>query len=214
MPVSPAQLVDAVKRALEVSRRTKFDQSVELIVALKDFDPKSSEGRFRETVFLPHKPPKEPTICVVAAGDLLLEAKKLGVNVISREDLQALRGDKKKVKSLGSQCDWVLVSPDLMGQVGSVLGPALGPRGKVPVAIPPRGNLSEIVENYKRATWVRVRGQPQIMARVGTASMNVNDIAENAAAVLNVIESKLGSDKINTVYVKTTMGVPVRVSLR
>lgn len=214
MPVSPAQLVDAIKRALEVSKRTKFDQSVELIVTLRDFDPKSPEGRLREIVFLPHKPPKEPTICVVAAGDLLLEAKKLGVNVISREDLQALRGDKKKVKALGSQCDWVLVAPDLMGQVGSVLGPALGPRGKVPVAIPPRGSLAELVENYKRATWVRVRGQPQIMARIGTASMNVNDIAENAAAVLNVIESKLGSAKINTVYVKTTMGVPVRVTLR
>ncbi len=214
MPVAPGQLIDAIKKALEVSKRTKFDQSVELIVTLKDFDPKSSEGRFREIVYLPHKPPKEPTICIVAAGDLLLEAKKLGVNAISREDLLAMRGDKKKAKALGRQCDWVLVSPDLMGQVGSILGPALGPRGKVPVAIPPRGNLPELVENYKRATWVRVRGQPQIMTRIGTASMSPNDIAENAVAVLNVIESRLGSAKINNVYVKATMGIPVRVSLR
>jgi len=214
LPASSEALTEAIKRALEASKRTRFDQSVELVVTLRDFDVKGSEGRFREVVFLPHKPPKEPTICVVAAGDLLLEAKKLGVVTISREDLQAMRGDKKKVKSIGRQCDWVLVSPDLMGQVGSVLGPALGPRGKVPVAIPPRASLAELVENYKRATWVRVRGQPQIMTRIGTASMNINDIVENALAVLNVIESRLGASKVNRVYVKTTMGVPIMVGLR
>ncbi|MGC9072127.1 MAG: 50S ribosomal protein L1 [Acidilobus sp.] len=214
MPVSTERLVDAIKKAISVSKGTKFDQSVELIVTLRDFDPKGPEGRFREVVFLPHKPPKEPAICVVAGGDLLLEAKKLGVNAISREDLQAMRGDKKKVKSVGRQCDWVLVSADLMGQVGSVLGPALGPRGKVPIAIPPRAALAELVENYKRATWVRVRGQPQIMTRIGTASMGVSEVAENASAVLNVIESRMGAPKINTVYVKTTMGVPVQVQMR
>jgi Ribosomal protein L1 len=96
LPASSEALTEAIKRALEASKRTRFDQSVELVVTLRDFDVKGSEGRFREVVFLPHKPPKEPTICVVAAGDLLLEAKKLGVVTISREDLQAMRGDKKK----------------------------------------------------------------------------------------------------------------------
>ncbi|MGC9209700.1 MAG: 50S ribosomal protein L1 [Acidilobus sp.] len=212
--MSSEKLIDAISKAISVSKRTKFDQSVELIVTLRDFDPKGPEGKFREVVFLPHKLPKEPTICVVAGGDLLLEAKKLGVNTISREELQAMRGDKKKVKAVGRQCDWVLVSADLMGQVGSILGPALGPRGKVPVAIPPRATLAELVENYKRAAWVRVRGQPQIMTRIGTVSMKVSEIAENASAVLNVIESRIGTAKIEAVYIKTTMGVPVQVPLR
>ena len=52
------------------------------------------------------------------------------------------------------------------------------------------------------------------MTRIGTASMNINDIVENALAVLNVIESRLGASKMNRVYVKTTMGAPIMVGLR
>ncbi len=214
MPISQDALLDSLKKALGMSKQTRFDQAVELIVTLRDFDVKSPEGRLREVVFLPHKPPKEPNVCVVAAGDTLLEAKKLNVTTISRDDLNSLRGNKKAVKNVGRTCDWVLVQADLMGLVGSTLGPALGPRGKVPVAIPPRANLSELVDNYKRATWVRIRGQPQIMTRVGTASMKPEELADNINAVFNVIESRIGLAKVGKVYLKTTMGAPVEVPLR
>lgn len=214
MPLQQEALVEYINRALSLSKKTKFEQSVELIVTLKDFDVKSPEGRLREVVFLPHKPSKEPNVCVVAAGDLLLEAKKLGVTTISREDLNAIRGDKKRVKAIGRSCDWVLVQADLMGLVGSVLGPALGPRGKVPTPIPPRANLAELVNNYKRAAWVRVRGQPQIMSKVGTTSMKPEELADNINAVFSVVESRIGTAKIGSVYIKTTMGTPVEVPLR
>ena len=214
MPLPRDELLDAISKALAASKETKFVQSVELIVTLRDVDVKGPEGRLREVVFLPHALPKEPNICVVAAGDLLLEAKKLGVTTISRDDLNAMKGDKKKIKSVANSCDWVLVSADLMSLVGSTLGPALGPRGKVPIAIPPRANLADLVNNYKRATWVRIRGQPQIMARVGVASMKPEELADNIEAVYNVIESRLGAAKINKVYVKTTMGAPIAVRVR
>jgi large subunit ribosomal protein L1 len=207
-------LIEYINRALSLSKKTKFEQAVELIVTLKDFDVKSPEGRLREVVFLPHKPAKDPNVCVVAAGDLLLEAKKLGVTTISRDDLNAMRGDKKRVKAIGRSCDWVLVQADLMGLVGSVLGPALGPRGKVPTPIPPRANLAELVNNYKRAAWVRIRGQPQIMSRVGTTSMKPEELVDNVNAVLSVVESRVGAAKIGSIYIKTTMGTPVEVPLR
>ncbi|ADL18656.1 50S ribosomal protein L1P [Acidilobus saccharovorans 345-15] len=214
MPLQQEALIEYINRALSLSKKTKFEQAVELIVTLKDFDVKSPEGRLREVVFLPHKPAKEPNVCVVAAGDLLLEAKKLGVTTISRDDLNAMRGDKKRVKAIGRSCDWVLVQADLMGLVGSVLGPALGPRGKVPTPIPPRANLTEFVNNYKRAAWVRIRGQPQIMSRVGTTSMKPEELVDNVNAVLSVVESRIGAAKIGGIYIKTTMGTPVEVPLR
>ncbi|MGC9112225.1 50S ribosomal protein L1 [Acidilobus sp.] len=214
MPLQQDALIEYINRALSLSKKTKFEQAVELIVTLKDFDVKSPEGRLREVVFLPHKPAKDPNVCVVAAGDLLLEAKKLGVTTISRDDLNAMRGDKKRVKAIGRSCDWVLVQADLMGLVGSVLGPALGPRGKVPTPIPPRANLAELVNNYKRAAWVRIRGQPQIMSRVGTTSMKPEELVDNVNAVLSVVESRVGAAKIGSIYIKTTMGTPVEVPLR
>jgi large subunit ribosomal protein L1 len=214
LPLQQEALLESINRSLSLSKKTKFEQSVELIVTLRDFDVKSPEGRLREVVFLPHKPPKEPNVCVVAAGDLLLEAKKLGVTAVSRDDLNSMRGDKKKAKAIGSSCDWVLVQADLMGLVGSVLGPALGPRGKIPTPIPPRANLEEFVNNYKRAAWVRIRGQPQIMSRVGTTSMKPEELADNINAVFSVIESRIGLAKVGSIYIKTTMGTSVEVPVR
>lgn len=214
MPLSKEGLLDAVQKALAATKKTNFVQSVDLIVTLKDVDIKGPEGRLREVVFLPHKPSKDPNVCVVAAGDLLLEAKKLGVTTISRDDLSSIRGDKKRSKAIGRSCDWVLVAADLMGQVGSTLGPALGPRGKVPIAIPPRANISDLVNNYKRAVWVRIRGQPQIMTKVGDVSMKPEDIVDNINAVYSVIESRLGASKVGKVFIKTTMGTPIEVPLR
>jgi large subunit ribosomal protein L1 len=55
-------LIDAIKRAIEYAPRRNFKQSVEMIVVLRDVDPRSPEGRIREIVFLPHPPKKHVTI--------------------------------------------------------------------------------------------------------------------------------------------------------
>ena len=206
-------VVQAVSLALRLGKPRRFRQSVDLIVALKDIDLRSPEARIREIVYLPKRPPKEPKICVVADGDMAVQAKDLGVEVFTRQDLMQLRGNRKAAKKIAKRCDWVLVRADLMGLAGAVLGPALGPRGKAPTPIPPNASIKELVERFKGAVWVRLRNQPQIMCRVGTEDMKPEDIAENIRAVLQVIEGKLGKQKIKRVYVKKTMGTPVPVSV-
>ncbi len=206
-------LVEAVKRALTLGKKRKFKQSVDLIVVLKDVDIRSPEGRLREVVFLPHKPTKEPRICVVAEGDMAIKARELGVPVYGRSDLQEMRQNRKLAKKVAQQCDWVLIRVDLMGLAGGVLGPALGPRGKAPTPVPPNADIADLVERYKRAVWVRTRNQPQVMCRVGTEDMKPEEIAENIEAVLNTIIHKLGRQRIGRVIVKRTMGIPVEVKL-
>ncbi|GBF09756.1 50S ribosomal protein L1, partial [Aeropyrum pernix] len=66
----------------------------------------------------------------------------------------------------------VLVGADLMGLAGRILGPALGPRGKAPVPVPPNASIKDLIERYKAAVWVRIRNQPQVMARIGTEDMS------------------------------------------
>jgi len=206
-------LLGAVERALRLGKKRRFKQSVDLIVVLKDVDPKSPEGRLREIVFLPHRPRKEPRICVVAEGDMAIKARELGVPVYGRSDLQEMRGNRKLAKKVAQQCDWVLIRVDLMGLAGGVLGPALGPRGKAPTPVPPNADIAQLVERYKSAVWVRTRNQPQVMCRVGTEDMSPEEIADNIESVLNVIASKLGRQKIGKVLVKKTMGIPVQVPL-
>ncbi len=207
-----ANLEKAVELALGLGKPRRFKQSVEVIVALRDVDLKSPQARIRDTVFLPHPPGKEASVCVVAEGDMELQAREAGVEVLNRQALQSLSGNKREVKKLARRCYWVLVRADLMGLAGRILGPALGPRGRAPVPVPPNANIKELIAKYRGAVWVRIRNQPQVMARIGAEDMSPRELAENAAAVLQAVESRLGKAKISKVYVKKTMGPPVQVS--
>jgi len=208
-------VIEALKRELGaevVDHPSRVLPEFRFLEVLKD-EP-GLEGRIREIVYLPHKPTKKPRICVVAEGDMALKARELGLEVLTREDLAQLRGNRKRAKKIAQECDWVLVRVDLMGLAGASLGPALGPRGKAPTPVPLNADITQLIEKYKSAVWVRVRGQPQVMCRVGTEDMDPKEIAENINAVLNAILSRIGRQKIARVIVKKTMGVPVEVPLR
>ena len=62
---------------------------------------------------------------------------------------------------------------------------------------------------------VRMRNQPVIQCRVGTEDMKEEELVENIQAVVNVLEGKLkrGMKNIDSAYVKTSMGEPVKISL-
>ncbi|MDM7274849.1 MAG: 50S ribosomal protein L1 [Thermoprotei archaeon] len=211
MPFSEELLAEAVRGCLSVGKPRRFKQGVEVVITFTGLDLKSPEAKLREIVFLPHGPGKNVRVCIVAEGDMLLEARKLGVEAYSRQDIQAL--DKKAAKKLARRCDWVLVRADIMGVAGKVLGPALGPRGKAPIAVPPNANVTEVVEKYRKAVWVRIRNQPQTACRVGSEDMKVEEIVENAKAVLDLVESKIGLHKVKSVYFKKTMSPPLTLKM-
>lgn len=207
-------MIEAIKKAIAYAPRRNFKQSVEMIVVLRDVDPRSPEGRIREIVFLPHPPRKHVTICVVADGEVAVKAREVADRVITREELQGI--DRKTAKKIAQFCDWVLVKTDLMGLAGRILGPALGPRGKIPVPMPPNVDVKAYVERYRSAVMVRTRDQPQVMVRIGTEDMSPEELADNAYRVLHALEGKLRNPTYNIakIIVKTTMGPPVEVRLR
>ncbi len=211
--VNDEMLKASIEKALRLGKKRNFKESIDLVIVLKDVNIRSPEGRIREIVVLPRKPGKDAKICIVADGDMALKAKEADLTVYTRTDLQAMRGDKKAARKVAETCDWVLVRADLMGLAGGTLGPALGPRGKAPVPVPPNADIAQVAERYKHAVWVRVRNQPQIMCRVGTQDMKVEDIVENIKAVLNAVTNRIGAQKIDKLVIKRTMGVPVEVSV-
>lgn len=210
------QLRKAISEALNSGPKRKFEESVELIVTFPGLDVKKADVKLREVLFLPNPPKKKAKICLVADGDLALQAKSIEgfSKVLTRAELEELGKSKKAVKKFAKECDWVLVQSDLMGLAGRILGPALGPRGKIPTAIPPRADLRQFLERYNRAVIVRIKDQPQIQVKIGTIGNTVDELVQNAASVLNLIDSKLrGSVKIGNLYVKKTMGKPVKIKL-
>ncbi|MEM2971008.1 MAG: 50S ribosomal protein L1 [Candidatus Bathyarchaeia archaeon] len=214
MPLDQKTIVEAVKTAKEKSKKRNFTQSVELIVSLKDVDIKSSEGKLQEIVELPHLPAKANRICVIATGELALKARKANADiVIERAELESLAGKKRELRKLANDYDVFIAEAPLMPLVGRVLGPFLGPRGKMPIPVSPTTDISSLIEKHRKTVLVRMRNQPVLQCRVGTENMREEEIAENVQAVLRAVEGKLkrGVKNIKLAYVKTSMGTPVKV---
>ncbi len=205
-------LKENIIKAVNYSKPRNFKQSVELIVVLRDVDPKSPQGRIRATIFLPKGLGKDLKICVVADGEMAEKARAAGAHmVISKQELLGL--SRKDAKRIAQTCDWVLVRTDLMANAGRILGPALGPRGKIPVPVPPNVNIEAVIKRYNSAILLRNKDQPQLMAKIGSEDMAPEDLVENAYTILTQIESKLpnGAQNIEKIIVKTTMGPPIEV---
>ncbi len=73
MPLDKKTLLDAVKEAKTKSGDKKFNQTVELILDIKEIDMKAPEGKITEVVELPHASAKPNKICFIASGELALK---------------------------------------------------------------------------------------------------------------------------------------------
>jgi large subunit ribosomal protein L1 len=214
MPLDKNTLLGAVKEAKANSGEKKFTQSIELILDIKEIDMKSPEGKIQQVVDLPHITGKPNKIVVFATGELALKAKQANVNkVLERADLEALAGKKKELRKLASTYDVFLSEAPLMPLVGRLLGPVLGPRGKLPVPVPPNADIAPLITKHHKTIVVRMRNQPIIQCAVGTADMKEEDIVDNIQAVLRMLEGKLkrGLKNVKYAFIKTSMGTPVKI---
>jgi len=209
-------ILQTIKEMREKSKRRNFTQSVELLINLRDIDPKKPEGKIQEAIELPYPVGKLGKICVIASGELALKAKKAGADlVIERGELEALGGDKKKQKDLADTYDAFIAEAPLMPLIGKVLGATLGPKGKMPTPVPPTANMPTEIEKRRKTVQVRLRGQPILQCVVGTEEMGDKEIAENVMTVIRRIEGKLkrGIKNVRSISLKTTMGSPVKIPL-
>jgi large subunit ribosomal protein L1 len=216
MPPDIKALLNSVKQAKEKSKKRNFSQSIDLIVNLRDVDARKPEGRIQELIELPHAVGKPAKICVFASGELALRAKRAGADlVMDRGELEALAGDKKRRRTLAQTYDFFIAEAPLMPLVGKILGSTLGPKGRMPTPVPPTADIKDYIERFRKTVLVRLRGQPVLQCRVGTEEMPEEHVAENIQTVLGRIETKLkkGLKNIESIYVKTTMGQPVKMKL-
>jgi len=214
MPLDKKTLLDAVKEAKAKSGQKKFSQTIELILDIKEIDMKAPESRIQQVVELPHITGKPNKICVIASGELALKAKKAKAElVIEKADLEGLAGKKKELRKLASDYDVFISEAPLMPSVGRIFGPALGPRGKLPVPVPPNADIASLIAKHRKTVVVKMRNQPIIQCSVGTENMKDEELVANIQAILRVLEGKLkrGFKNIKFVFIKTSMGEPVKI---
>jgi large subunit ribosomal protein L1 len=214
MPLDQKTILNAVKEAREKSEKRKFNQSVELILKLQDVDMKSPEAKIQEIVELPHALQKANKVCVIATGELAMKAKKANADhVVERSELEGLAGKKQEMRKIANEYDFFIAEAPLMPLIGKTLGSVLGPRGKMPVPVPPSADIASLIAKHRKTVTIRMRNQPTLQSRIGMENMKDEEITENIMVVLRVLEGKLkrGMKNIKFAYVKTAMGTPVKI---
>jgi len=215
MPLDNKTITEAIKQAKAKSGQKKFNQTVDLILDIVEIDMKAPEGKIQEIVELPHVTSKPNKICVVASsGDFVTKAKNsMADKVLERADLDTLTGKKKELRKLANDYDVFICEVPLMPLVGRTLGPVLGPRGKMPIPVPPNADLTALINKHRKTVVVRMRSQPIIQVSVGSEQMNDEELVENTMTILRVLDGKLkrGLKNVKYAFIKTSMGEPVKI---
>jgi large subunit ribosomal protein L1 len=210
-----SKTVNAVQKALDESKKLdrKFKQSVDIVINLKNIDMNDAKNRIEDEVMLPHGKGAEAKLAIFASGELAVKAKSHVDLVIKPEEIEELAKDKKKFKKMADEYDFFIAEAPLMPTIGKTLGIILGPRGKMPRPVPPTIDIATIAKNLRKTVKVRSKTTNTIHATVGREEMNTEQIADNIDAILKRLEGKLERGKLNigSVYVKTSMGPPMRI---
>tara|TARA_Y100000310_G_scaffold32133_1_gene30507 strand:- start:1216 stop:1848 length:633 start_codon:yes stop_codon:yes gene_type:complete len=192
------------------SKEIKFDQSVDLIINLKEFDVRRSA--FSLFVQVPNKI-KDKKI-----GGFFEKDSKI-VDSIKKDSFVKYK-EKKDLRKLIKSYDFFIANAKLMPAVATSFGRVLGPVGKMPspqLGILPNEDdklVEAIVNKINSTVKVRVK-EPSIKVSIGKQSMDTEKIMQNALAVYKKVLNALprSIDNIKNVKIKFTMSKPVKVEL-
>lgn len=207
------KFLEAVKKLRELGKdkERKFDQTVDLIVNLKEFDVRKEA--FSIFVQVPNKV-KDKKIAGFFENDSKL------IDVIKRDDFGKYK-EKKDIKKLVKSYDFFIANAKLMPSVATAFGRVLGPVNKMPN--PQLGILPSEDENVVKGLIdkinlnVRVKvKEPSIKVGVAKVSLDDDKIVENILVVYNKILETLPKkfDNVRNVKIKLTMGKPVDVEVK
>jgi large subunit ribosomal protein L1 len=204
------KFLEAIKTIRKTEKKVNFDQTVDLLLNLKNFDVRKEA--FSLLVPLPHKF-KEKKI----AGFLEKDSKL--IPTIKREDFPRYK-EKKDIRKLAKSYDFFIANSKLMPLIATSFGRVLGPAGKMPM--PQLGvliseddkSISALLEKISIMAKVKVK-EPSIKLAIAKQSMKDEEIAENATAVFQKIFEALPkkNENLRSIMIKFTMGKPVKVQI-
>lgn len=173
---------------------------------LKNYDP-AKDKRFNGSIRLPAVPRPGMKVCVLGDEVRCNEARELGVDCMTVDDMKKLNKNKKLVKKLAKQYDAFLASHTLIKQIPRLLGPGLNRAGKFPTLVGASDNLAEKIEEVKATVKFQMKKVLCLNAAVGNVSMSQEEVATNVAMSANFLVSMLKKhwQNVRTVHLKSTM---------
>jgi len=204
--------LDEALATIKGMNRTKFDQSVEIVLQL-GIDPKQADQMIRGSVSLPKGVGKTKRVVAFCDEGSVETARQAGALEAGGDELV------KKIQDGWTDFDVAVAQPQMMSKVGR-LGRILGPQGKMPS--PKSGTVTPDIETAVKeyaAGKLEYRNDDggNIHAIVGKASFSVEDLKENIEAFVSHIKrSRPAAAKgtfIRKVYLSASMSPSVRLAV-
>jgi len=209
-----SEAIDVVlHHSLNVKKR-KFVETIELQIALKNYDP-NKDKRFTGSIRLPKVPKTKFAVCVLGDAKHMEDAEKAKIECMSVEDLKKMNKNKKLVKKLANKFDAFLASASLIRKIPRLLGPGLNKAGKFPAVLGANDDLNDKVEEQKASIKFQLKSKKALCMGVAVAnvSMTKADIENNIALSVNFMVSLLpkGWMQVKRLYLKSTQGPSHRI---
>ena len=197
-------------KELKQNEKRKFDQTVDLIVNLKNYDLRIKPINL--FVEMPHMF-RENKICAFLEGNSDEVDRVIGKLEIPKIN------DKKEIKKIGLGYDFFIASMKMMPTIATTFGKILGPLGKMPN--PKYGGVitkeePAIIRNtvLKLKKMINIRPkETSIKVAVGKESMKDDEINDNINAVYNAMMTAFTKENVKSVMLKLTMSKPVKIKL-
>jgi len=205
--------IEGLKKALQAvldgaeENKRKFLETVELQIALKDYDTQRDK-RFSGTVKLPHVPRPRMKVCVLGDAVHCEQAQKASIPFKSVDDLKKLNKNKKLVKKLAKEFDAFMASQVLIPQIPRLLGPGLNKAGKFPSLITHSDNLENKVKDIRSQVKFQLKKVLCMGVAIGNVGMTAEELRQNALMAINFLVSLLKKNwnNVKKLYIKSTMG--------
>ncbi|KAI3743273.1 hypothetical protein L1987_60979 [Smallanthus sonchifolius] len=193
-------------------KKRNFTETIELQIGLKNYDPQKDK-RFSGTVKLPHIPRPKLKVCMLGDAQHVEEAQKIGLEYMDVEGLKKLNKNKKLVKKLAKKHQAFLASESVIKQIPRLLGPGLNKAGKFPTLVTHQESLEAKVNETKATVKFQLKKVLCMGVAVGNCSMEEKQIFQNVQMSVNFLVSLLKKNwqNVRCLYLKTTMGKPVRI---
>lgn len=211
---------ETYKKALDALKKEakgrKFNQTVDVIVTLKDLDLKKPEEQVDFYLKLPNGMAKKKKVCALVGPELIEDSRKVFDKAFVQQEFEKL--GKKEVKKMAEEYDYFVAQANVMPKVAAVFGRILGPRGKMPnpkagCVVAPKSNVGPVFEALTQTIRIRTRSALVLQIVAGTIDMPEDKLIENIELIYDQVIHHLPKEANNlkNMYFKLTMSKPVKV---
>jgi len=200
------------KNDVEVKgKKRKFMESIEIQVALKNYDPQRDK-RFSGTFKLPTIPRPNLKICMLGNAVHCEKAEALGMDKMSVEDLKKFNKNKKIIKKFAKKYDAFLASDTLIKQIPRLLGPGLTKAGKFPTLVSGTDDIQDKADTVRATIKFQMKKVMCLSVAVANVEQSKEEIVLNVQLAANFLASLLKKNwqNIQVMYIKSTMGPPMQ----